>query len=270
MPICENIAIIGTGNMGEALIKGILQAGLISKENLIASDIDKQKLTSLQQTTGIRIAESNLEAITDAEIIILSIKPQIIGNVLNEIAPHISSKILISIAAGITIKFIEERLGKEIAIIRAMPNTPCLIGAGISALSAGKRVDDSVMKKAHAIFESVGKVVIVEEKLMDAVTAISGCGPAYIFTLIETLSDAGVELGLSRDVALTLSAQTVEGAAKLVNQTREHPAILKEKVTSPAGATITGLHTLEKHNFRAALLDAVLSSAKRAKELSNH
>lgn len=265
----EQIAVIGLGNMGEALIKGIIEAGLVTKEGIIGCDISQFRRQTLEQSLGLKTIASNSEAVKSAQIIILSVKPQTMNSVLTELTEVIdSSKILISIAAGISIKAIQQRLSKRVEVIRVMPNTPALVRSGISALCAAEDVRNEAIAKAVSIFESVGQVIRVEERLMDAVTAISGCGPAYIFTLIEALSDAGVELGLSRDIALKLSAYTVEGAAKLLNQTNEHPAILRERVASPAGATIVGLHTLERYSFRAALQDAVLAAANRAKEIN--
>ena len=214
------------------------------------------------------VQKGNVEAAREADIVILSVKPQVIERVLVEITSVVDDrKLVISIAAGIVISRIEKALKDGAHVVRVMPNTPALVLAGAAAIAGGKNATSNDLALAQSIFNSVGRAVIVEEKLMDAVTGLSGSGPAYVFMIIDALSDAGVKAGLPRQLALELAAQTVYGAAKMVLETKEHPGKLRDMVTSPGGTTIEGLHALEKGKLRATLINAVEAATARSREL---
>ena len=254
--------------MAEALIKGMLSAGVAKADQILVSDVSNERLEHLNKTYGIVIQRSNRDAATQAGIILLSVKPQIIDVVLSKIEPVANhEKLVISIAAGVTIARIEKMLTNKPRVIRVMPNTPALVLSGAAGLAAGSTSTVSDMMTAQQIFGAVGRAVVVEEKLMDAVTGLSGSGPAYVFTIIEALADAGVKAGIPRELALELSAQTVYGAAKMVLETHEHPGKLRDKVTSPGGTTVEGLHMLNKGKLRETLMDAVEAATARSKEL---
>jgi pyrroline-5-carboxylate reductase len=264
----RRLAVIGVGAMGQALVRGLIAAGVYSPREIVVSDADKSRLAAFIDEMEVEAA-GNVEASSGAGTVILAVKPQVVHDVLEEISGYIrSEQIVISIAAGVTINQIGSKLRSGVPVIRAMPNTPCLVGAGAIALSRGKHADDSDMERAVAIFGAVGKVIEAPEKLMDAVTGLSGSGPAYIYIAIEALSDAGVHAGLPRQQAVMLAAQTVFGAAKMVLETAKHPAELKDAVTSPGGTTIAGVAALERAGYRAALLDAVEAAVERAREAS--
>jgi len=268
MALDQKIAFLGGGNMAEALIKGMLAAGIAKPDRILVSDVSTERLEHLNKTYRIVVQRSNKDAAAQADIILLCVKPQIIDVVLSKIEPVADKeKLVISIAAGVTIARIETMLTKKPRVIRVMPNTPALVLSGAAALSSGSISTASDMMIAQQIFGAVGRAVVVEEKLMDAVTGLSGSGPAYVFTIIEALTDAGVKAGLPRPLALELSAQTVYGAAKMVLETHEHPGKLRDMVTSPGGTTIEGLHMLEKGKLRATLINAVEAATARSKEL---
>ena len=267
MAIDKKIAFIGGGNMAEALIKGLISAGAATPGHILVTDVSADRLAHLHQTYGI-LQRGNVEAAREADIIILCVKPQVIERVLAEIASVVDDrKIVVSIAAGIVISRIEKVLKDGSRVVRVMPNTPALVLAGAAALAGGKNATSSDLALTQGIFNSVGRAVIVEEKLMDAVTGLSGSGPAYVFMIIDALSDAGVKAGLPRQLALELAAQTVYGAARMVLETKEHPGKLRDMVTSPGGTTIEGLHALEKGKLRATLMNAVEAATARSKEL---
>lgn len=264
----KKLAFIGAGNMAEALIQGILKASLLKTDEIIATDVSQERAVYIQQKTGINVLLENTQAVKQAETIILAVKPQTMNMVLQELATVLSpNQQIISIVAGIRTETIEQQLGVNMSVIRVMPNTPALVGCSATAICKGRYASEEHLKWATRIFESVGFVVVVDEKLMDTVTALSGSGPAYIFTIIESLIDAGVELGLPRDIATGLTIQTVKGAAVMMEETQKHPAILKNMVTSPGGTTAAGLHVLEKNGIHAAILEAVIAAKNRAKEL---
>lgn len=273
MAIDGKIGFIGGGNMAEALIKGLLTARIAPPENIIASDSSAARREHLEKGYGIIVQADNIKTLRSAEIVLLCVKPQVIDAVLSQIAPSVDArKLVISIAAGISLERIEKALGASARVIRAMPNTPALVLAGATGLAAGKAASPEDMRTAQEIFEAVGRAVVIEEKLMDAVTGLSGSGPAYIFIVIDALADAGVKAGIPRPLALELSAQTVYGAAKMVLETGEHPGRLRDMVTSPGGTTIAGLHELERGGLRAVLMNAVEAATHRSKELGkgNH
>jgi pyrroline-5-carboxylate reductase len=268
MPINRKIAFLGGGNMAEALIKGLIAAGTAKADQLMAMDVSADRLAHLKKTYGINTAKSNAAAAREADVIVLSVKPHVVERVLTEISSSVNDKkLVISIAAGIALAKIEKNLRETAHVVRVMPNTPALVLAGAAALSAGDNITNDDLDLAQSIFNSVGTTVVVDEKLMDAVTGLSGSGPAYIFMIIEALSDAGVKAGLPRPLALELAAQTVYGSAKMVLETKEHPGKLRDMVTSPGGTTIEGLHELEKGNLRATLMNAVEAAVARSKEL---
>lgn len=256
--------------MGTSLLRGILNAKLTGPEKIIAGGIHLEKLQKLEQTWRIRYSLANAEAAGLAEIIILSVKPYTLKKVLDEIKPALrEDQLLISIAAGVTIDSIQRRIGKNNPIVRAMPNIASTVDAGATALSYGRFVTEEHQRLAIAIFEAVGEVVVVEEHLLDAVTGLSGSGPAYIYMVVESLIDGGVKVGLPRDIATKLAVQTVLGSAKLVKESGLHPAILRDQVTTPGGTAINAIHELESHGLRAMLIHAVGTATQRSKELSS-
>ena len=266
----KRIGFIGSGNMAEAIIKGVIRAEVVSPKNIVSSDISEYRKRLFSDSFGIITTSSNLELISQSEIIVLAIKPQGIGFLLKEIAKAVDiSKLVISIAAGVTLKYIEDSLKADSRVVRVMPNTPALIGEGVTAISPGSKATKEDLDVARNIFDAVGKTVVVEERYMDAVTGLSGSGPAYVFLIIDALIDAGVKVGLDRDTAKTLAVQTVFGSAKMVLETGENPAQLRDRVTSPGGTTIAGLHVMEAGRLRSVIIDAVEAAANRSKELGN-
>jgi len=264
----KRIGFIGGGNMAEAIIKGLL-AGGVAAGTIMVAEPQPARRELFSSRYGVQVGDDSQQVARQADIVILAIKPQVAAAVLTTLSTAITAnKLVISFMAGISTAFIEEALDGDERVVRAMPNTPALIQAAATAICPGSRADESDMDIARHIFSLCGTVVTTTEKLMDAVTGLSGSGPAYVFSFIEALSDAGVKNGLARDVALQLSVQTVLGAARMVAETGEHPALLKEKVTSPGGTTIAGLHTLENGRFHGLIMDAVDSATLRSKELS--
>jgi pyrroline-5-carboxylate reductase len=268
MAIEKKIAFLGGGNMAEALIKGLLAAGTARPDQITVSDVSADRLAHMKKAYSITPAKTNSDAAREAGIIILSVKPQMIDRVLGEISGSVdTAKLVVSIAAGVGLAKIEKALSDGARVVRVMPNTPALVLAGAAALAGGKNATSDDLALAQGIFNAVGRSVIVEEKLMDAVTGLSGSGPAYAFVIIDALSDAGVKAGLPRPLALELAAQTMYGAAKMVLETKEHPGKLRDMVTSPGGTTIEGLHALEKGKLRATLMNAVEAATARSREL---
>jgi pyrroline-5-carboxylate reductase len=264
----KTIAFLGAGNMAEALIMGLLRAGIARPDSVIATGRRTEKLEELNRTYGVRTTLDNVAAAREADVVVLSVKPQALDKVLVQVAPVIDpGKLIISVAAGVPIAAMERRLGAGARIIRTMPNTPSLVGAGACALSRGEHASDEDLAVATRIFQAVGITTVVDENLLDAVTGLSGSGPAYIFLVIEALSDAGVKVGLPRYTAQKLAAQTVLGSAQLLIETGTHPGQLKDQVTSPGGTAIAGLHTLEAGGLRTTLINAVEAATRRAKEL---
>ena len=264
----EKIGFIGGGKMGEALINGILRAGLSSSDKIMVSDVDKKRLQILEKEAGIKTTQDNKKITSDSDIIILAVKPNMMGSVLDELNSEITSKhLIISIAAGIPLSFIESSLNKGCRAIRVMPNTPCLVGETAAGYALGKKATRNDGKLVGQLLDAVGKSFLLDEKYLDAVTGLSGSGPAFIYVVIEALADGGVKMGLPRDVAITLAAQTAFGAAKMVLESGTHIGQLRDSVTSPGGTTIEGLHALEKGGIRNALIDAVETATKKSKSL---
>ena len=260
---------IGSGKMATALIKGMIRAALAPADSICASDPLPTARTILQSETGVNIFDSNLEVARRSDVLVLAVKPQSMREVLSELRPKVTAEhLVVSVAAGVTIASIDEGLRARGRIVRVMPNTPALVGEGASAYAMGPRTigeDEALVK---GCLESVGRAVRVPETLLDAVTGLSGSGPAFVYVMIEALSDGGVRVGLPRDVATLLAAQTVLGAAMTVRETGLHPGVLKDQVTSPGGTTIAGLHALERGGLRAALIDAVEAATRRSAELA--
>ena len=264
----KTIAVLGAGNMGLALTRGILASGWGSRRRLVASHPKAAKAAAIRRELGIRVEASNLDAAGRADILILAVKPQILDAVLAEIRPAVSPRqLVISIAAGFPTSRIEAALPDRTAVVRAMPNVAAVVRLSATVVCAGRRAGRRDMAQARKIFESIGLVVELGEYQLDAVTGLSGTGPMYVFQIIEGLSDAGVRVGLSRDVASNLTIQTVLGAAKMAEVLKIHPGILKDQVTSPGGTAIAALHSLERNRLRAILMDAVEAATARSKEL---
>ena len=264
----QKVGFIGGGNMGEALIKGVLAANLVPPEAIYASDVRIERLRSLDQQYGVQLTEDNAELVRQADIVILAVKPQIMAPVVRQIASAVTrKKLLISIAAGVSTATIRAALGKDARLIRVMPNTPALVLEGVTAIAKAEGLEPGDLDTAGEIFSAVGRVVTLDEDLMDAVTGLSGYGPAYVAIVVESLADGGVRMGLDRITAMTLATQTVLGAAKLMLETGMHPGALKDMVSSPGGTTIAGIAALEEGGLRHNLIRAVERATQRSREL---
>jgi pyrroline-5-carboxylate reductase len=265
------IAIIGTGNMGDALVSGLIGSGSSKPKNIICSDVRKDKLDQIKSRYKVRTTTSNLKAVSEADIVIYAVKPQLMAAVLNETGNKLDmSKLVISIAAGVPLAAMESCIEKDMRLIRVMPNIAAAVKEAATAIAAGAHATKEDVELAMQIFNSIGKCIFLKENyLMDAVTGLSGSGPAYIFLIVDALADAGVKMGLSRQDSLFLAAQTILGSAKLLIETQEHPGQLKDKVTSPGGTAIAGLATLEGGGLRTTLINAVEAATKRSKELGD-
>lgn len=262
------LAVIGGGNMGEALAKGMVNARYAAAEALVIAEPVEARARYLRETHGFEVVSTPAEAAGGAEKVVFAVKPQVLGAVLSSLKGVIGPKhLLISIVAGAPTRRYIEAFGDGTRIVRVMPNTPALLGQGAAGLSAGGAAKGADLAEAKKMLESVGKAVEVPEALMDAVTGLSGSGPAYAFVFIEALADGGVRAGLPREQAMLLAAQTVLGAAKMILETGEHPGRLKDMVASPGGTTIAGLHALERGGFRGAVMDAVLAATERSAAL---
>lgn len=262
-----NLAIFGAGAMGSALLKGFLDSGILSAKCTGVYDIDPGRQEALCKATGARSFASSVEAAQWADMVLVAVKPPAVLSLLHEIRDDVDGGMVISIAAGVSVGAMEHQLAPKAQVVRVMPNTPAVVGTCASAISFGEWVKPEQKAFICRLFDSVGISVVVDEKLMDAVTGLSGSGPAYVFTVIEALADGGVGVGLPRETAAKLAAETVMGAAKMVLETGEHPAKLRDQVTSPGGTTIAGLAELEKGGLRAALMSAVSAAARRSAEL---
>ncbi len=263
-----NLGFIGGGQMAAALIKGLIAKGVFSRDQILASDPSGKRRDYLEENFGIKTFSGNKEVIANSDYILLAVKPQVMSIVLEDISPAIKKEhLIISIAAGIGTKVLENGLPEGSRVVRVMPNTPALVQAGAAALCGGTCASEDDIALVKGILEAVGTAVVVPEGLMDAVTGLSGSGPAYVFTFIEGLIDAGVREGLPRPVAQELAVQTVLGSAILLKESGKHPAELTSMVTSPGGTTIAGLYGLEKGGLRAAIMDGVRLATERSKEL---
>lgn len=265
--ITRTIAVLGGGQMAEALIGGVLASKVSEPALLCATDPVAARRDLLKSRFGIEVSDNNARAAAGADLVLLAVKPQVMPAVLNDARAALAGKLVVSIAAGVTTAWIRERIPAARAIVRAMPNTPALVREGVTALASQADLAAGDLASVRALFEAVGSVVMVEERLMDAVTGLSGSGPAYVFVAIEALADGGVKMGLPRATAQALAAQTVLGAARMVLEQGEHPARLKDQVASPGGTTIAGLHQLEAGGLRGCLMAAVEAATKRSQEL---
>ncbi|MHC4876122.1 MAG: pyrroline-5-carboxylate reductase [Planctomycetota bacterium] len=262
------VGFIGSGKMATALAKGLISSDFVSADQVIASDVFPGARQAFQSETGGQVTESNADVVAGSDVVILAVKPQQMGEVLDGVSSLLENRhLVISIAAGLPLSFYESKLGTSRRIVRVMPNTPCLVGETAAGFSVGIAATPEDAQLVASLLGTVGLAVQVDEKLLDAVTGLSGSGPAYVYQVIEALSDGGVRVGLPRDVATKLAAQTVLGAAKMVLETGQHPGTLKDAVTSPGGTTIAGIHALERGSLRATLMNAVEAAANRSKEL---
>ena len=263
------VAVLGAGKMGGILLQAFLKQNLFAPDNIHATVGHAEKAQALSIQWGVDVSTDNLSAASQADLILIGVKTFQVPDLIAEIKPALTTeKMLVSFAASVKTRAIEEAAGIDIAVVRAMPNTPSALGAGAAGLCKGRFVSAKQMELAQRIFETVGRVVVVDEKHMDAVTGLSASGPAYIYIIIEALAEAGVKVGLPRDVATQLAAQTVFGAGKMVLETGYHPALLKDAVTTPAGCTIDGILELEEGGLRVTLIKAVMRATERAKQLA--
>ncbi len=264
-----HVAVLGAGKMGGILLQAFLKENLFSDENIHATVNHAEKAVALSTQWGVDVSTDNAKAVSEADLILIGVKPFQVPDLIAQIKPALTpEKTIVSFAASVKTSAIEEASGIEIPVVRAMPNTPAALAAGVTALCRGRYVADKQMELAQRIFETVGRTVTVDEKHMDAVTGLSGSGPAYIYIIIEALAEAGVKVGLPRDTATQLAAQTAYGAAKMVLETGYHPALLKDAVTTPAGCTIDGILELEEGGLRVTLIKAVMRATERARQLA--
>jgi pyrroline-5-carboxylate reductase len=264
------VAIIGAGKMGGILLQAFLKNNLVAAEHVFATVQHADRAQALSVQFGVAVTTNNLVAAEQADVILLGVKPTQVPDLISQLKPALSaSKTILSFAASVKTRSIEDGAGCELPVIRAMPNTPAMIAAGVTALCAGRFVSSEQMAVAQRIFQTVGRTVVVDEKHMDAVTGLSGSGPAFLYIIIEALAEAGVNVGLPRDVATLLAAQTTLGSARMVLETGYHPALLKDAVTTPAGCTVDGILELEEGGLRVTLIKAVKRATQRAKELAN-
>jgi pyrroline-5-carboxylate reductase len=263
------VAVLGAGKMGGILLQAFLKQNLFAPEQLHATVAHPERAIALSTQWGVDVSTDNLEAARQADLILIGVKPFQVPELIATIKPALTpEKTIVSFAASVKTRDIEEAAGMELAVVRAMPNTPAALGAGASALCRGRYVSEEKMELAKRIFDTVGRSVVVDEKHMDAVTGLSGSGPAYIYIIIEALAEAGVKVGLPRDTATALAAQTVFGSAKMVLETGYHPALLKDAVTTPAGCTVDGILELEEGGLRVTLIKAVMRATERAHQLA--
>lgn len=262
----KRFAIIGAGNMGLALLRGLLDSG-VAPDRIAVTNKRMARSTAIAEQYGVQALEKNADAAREAEIIILSIKPQIISKILPEIRHAVQDALVISVCAGVTTERIERELEPGVRVVRAMPNTPATIKQAATALSPGSHATEHDVEVAVGVFTEVGLVAVLDEVHLDAITGLSGSGPAYVFLIVEAFADAGVKVGLSREIATELAVQTIQGSARLLQITKEHPGKLKDQVTSPGGTAIAGLHTLEEGGLRTTIMNAVEAATRRSREL---
>ncbi|HHY47335.1 MAG TPA: pyrroline-5-carboxylate reductase [Firmicutes bacterium] len=263
------VGFIGAGNLAETLISGMIASGAVGASQVLVSDVSESRRSLIKDRLGAGATEDNREVVRSSDVVFLTLKPQVMPDALRGIAPVATGdKVFITPAAGVPLSFVEGILPAGVPVVRIMPNTPCRVLAGAIAVCPGTNASPDRIALAMGLLGKLGRVVPVPEELMDAVTALSGSGPAWVYTVIEALADGGVRVGFPRELALTLAAQTVMGAAKMVLETGEHPARLRDMVTSPGGTTIAGTHALERGGLRSALMDAVVAAFDRARELT--
>jgi pyrroline-5-carboxylate reductase len=264
----KNLAVLGSGKLGGILLRAYLKQGLFIPKHVTATVRHEEKAAKLAKELGVRVSTDNRKAVKDADIVLLGVKPQVVGDVLKEIAPELGKDTLvISVAASVPTAYIEQRVGEKVAVIRAMPNTCSVVGCGMTGICRGSLASPTDLETAKAMFDAVGRTVVVDEKNMDAVTGLSASGPAFAYIILESFAEAGVKVGLPRDVSTLLAAQMMKGAASVVLETGDHPALLKDSVTTPAGCTIDGIMELEEGKLRVTLIKAVVKATQRASEL---
>jgi pyrroline-5-carboxylate reductase len=264
----KRLAVLGTGKLGGILVRSFLKQGLFLAKQIAATVNHEEKATVLSKELGVGVTTNNRAAVKNADIILLAVKPQVVGDVLKEIKPTLGKNTLvISVAASVPTSYIEQRTNEKVPVVRAMPNTCSTVGCGMTGICRGAHASADHIEIAKAMFTAVGRTVAVDEKNMDAVTGLSACGPAFIYIILESLAEAGVKVGLPRDVSTLLAAQTMKGAASVVLETGDHPALLKDSVTTPAGCTIDGILELEEGKLRVTLIKAVVKATERAAEL---
>ncbi len=264
----RRVAVIGAGKLGQTLIQALTSSGWVKPEDVVATTAHGETLDVMRRKCGVAATLDNAEAVAKSDLVLLTVKPQTMGEVLDSIAGAVESRhLLISTAASVPTRFMEERLDKAIPVVRTMPNTPCLLRCGMTGIAAGKHVRPEHLEEVRAIFDMLGRSVVLDEKHMDAVTGLSGSGPAFMYMMIEALSEGGLKVGLPRDIATLLVSQTMLGAARMILETGQHPALLKDAVTTPAGCTIDGILELEEGGLRTTLIKAVVKATQRAKEL---
>ncbi len=265
----KRVAFIGAGKMGGIILQALLKNGLLTPKSTCATVAHPERAKALSEKLKVKVGTNNVEAAKGADVIVIGVKPQVVEEVVREISGQLTPKqVIVSVAASVPTSMIENNLPPNIPVIRAMPNTPCIMGAGMTAICKGKHASADDVALTERMFNVVGRTVVVDEKHMDAVTALSASGPAYIYIILESLAEAGVKVGLPRDIATLLAAQTALGAAKVVLETGDHPALLKDAVTTPAGCTIDAIMELEEGKLRVTLIKAVVKAAQRAKELA--
>ena len=268
----KKLAVLGAGKLGGILLRAYLKQGLFEAKNVTATVKHGEKASARAKTLGVAVTGDNRKAVKGADIVLLAVKPQVVADVLEVIAPEIGSKtLLVSVAASVPTSYVEQRLAargaKNVPVVRAMPNTPAAVGCGMTAICPGAHARPADLEIARSMFDAVGRTVVVDEKNMDAVTGLSASGPAFAYIILESLAEAGVKVGLPRDIATLLAAQTMKGAASVVLETGDHPALLKDAVTTPAGCTIDGILELEEGKLRVTLIKAVVKASDRAGEL---
>jgi pyrroline-5-carboxylate reductase len=262
------LAILGLGKMGSILLQAFCSQNVAEPESIVATVNHSESVDALAARFGVKVTTDNRAAVKGADIILLCIKPQTLGEVVAEIEPELhENQLIISIAASVPTAYIEQRIPAKIPVVRAMPNTPSRVGAGMTAFCCGTAVKPTDLEIVHRLFDTVGETIRVDEKHMDAVTGLSASGPAYIFMILESLAEGGVKVGLPRDIAMKLAGQTVMGSAKMMLETGDHPALLKDAVATPAGCTVDGILELEEGGLRVTLIKAVVKASQRAKEL---
>jgi pyrroline-5-carboxylate reductase len=266
--LASKLAVIGAGQMAEAFMGGLLAAGVAESDNIIAADVSVERRDVMKRRFGIRVTADNREAADHAASVLLAVKPQSVESVLRDLAPVMDGHLLISIAAGVSIQRLSSVLPASARVVRVMSNAPALVGEGMSAISYGPGVSEADRKLVRTVLEAMGRVVEIDEQLMDAVTGLSGSGPAYVCLAVEALADGGVKMGLPRGIAQLLATQTMLGAARMLLETGDHPGCLKDRVASPGGTTIAGLHALERGGLRACLIAAVEAATRRSRELN--
>ncbi|HYB93111.1 MAG TPA: pyrroline-5-carboxylate reductase [archaeon] len=267
MAINRRIGIIGAGRMGTALVAGLLKGGVVGKDSLYASDVSDQRCHQLSEIYGIKCFSNNKMVVENSDIVIIAVEPAHMQAVLKDIGEVLSSQLLVSIAAAVSTDFIKQNLKKDVAVVRVMPNNPCLVGEGMIVIASAPDISEKRFKAVEEIFSAVGRVLVLDEDLFDAVTGLSGSGPAFIYLVIEGLVEGGIKSGLSADTALVLAAQTVLGAGKMVLETKAHPSKLREMVTTPGGTTVEGLKELDRSDIKGVFSRAVERAAQKSREL---